>query len=279
MHNDQPHLLIVDDDERIRVLLQKFLVRSGFLVTAARDAAHARDRHGAADVSFGFVACEARLRRQRQSDFERVEAAAKKQAVEDRRLQIKSTKEAEVLSLAGAYNAHAAAVRRHNTAMQRAQAAAAKPHGSSPARRAASPPSAATRGQHHAAAAAATTRSPARGSSAGPSAAHRALVHGRGSPPRRHLFDAASAAGAAAATHVRSPLPSVATGGRAAPRPPPLAARSSPPRTHFATDAAAGDPVASGLRSAKARDWHARHIAAVQLRWAKEQGSSAGRRY
>ncbi len=42
MHSDQPHLLIVDDDERIRVLLQKFLVRSGFLVTAARDAAHAR---------------------------------------------------------------------------------------------------------------------------------------------------------------------------------------------------------------------------------------------
>ncbi|MFK7868677.1 MAG: response regulator [Roseobacter sp.] len=36
------HLLIVDDDERIRVLLQKFLVRHGFLVTAARDAAHAR---------------------------------------------------------------------------------------------------------------------------------------------------------------------------------------------------------------------------------------------
>ena len=42
MYSDQPHLLIVDDDERIRVLLQKFLVRNGFLVTAARDAAHAR---------------------------------------------------------------------------------------------------------------------------------------------------------------------------------------------------------------------------------------------
>lgn len=42
MQADQPHLLIVDDDERIRVLLQKYLVRSGFLVTAARDAAHAR---------------------------------------------------------------------------------------------------------------------------------------------------------------------------------------------------------------------------------------------
>lgn len=36
------HLLIVDDDERIRVLLQKFLIRHGFLVTSARDAAHAR---------------------------------------------------------------------------------------------------------------------------------------------------------------------------------------------------------------------------------------------
>lgn len=36
------HLLIVDDDERIRTLLQKFLVRNGFLVSSARDAAHAR---------------------------------------------------------------------------------------------------------------------------------------------------------------------------------------------------------------------------------------------
>ena len=36
------HLLIVDDDERIRDLLKKFLKRNGFLVTSARDAAHAR---------------------------------------------------------------------------------------------------------------------------------------------------------------------------------------------------------------------------------------------
>lgn len=36
------HLLIVDDDERIRGLLQKFLARNGFWVTSARDAAHAR---------------------------------------------------------------------------------------------------------------------------------------------------------------------------------------------------------------------------------------------
>lgn len=36
------HLLIVDDDERIRGLLQKFLMRSGFMVSVARDAAQAR---------------------------------------------------------------------------------------------------------------------------------------------------------------------------------------------------------------------------------------------
>ena len=42
MMADDAHLLIVDDDERIRGLLQKFLMRSGFLVSTARDAAHAR---------------------------------------------------------------------------------------------------------------------------------------------------------------------------------------------------------------------------------------------
>jgi two-component system phosphate regulon response regulator OmpR len=40
--NPDIHLLIVDDDERIRGLLQKFLVKNGFLVSTARDAAHAR---------------------------------------------------------------------------------------------------------------------------------------------------------------------------------------------------------------------------------------------
>ena len=42
MNADDAHLLIVDDDERIRGLLQKFLYRNGFLVSVARDAAHAR---------------------------------------------------------------------------------------------------------------------------------------------------------------------------------------------------------------------------------------------
>ena len=43
------HLLVVDDDERIRELLRKFLMRHGFLVTAARDAGHARRVLGGLD--------------------------------------------------------------------------------------------------------------------------------------------------------------------------------------------------------------------------------------
>ncbi|MEM8776877.1 MAG: response regulator [Pseudomonadota bacterium] len=42
MNEPAPHLLIVDDDERIRDLLRKFLARHGFLVSAARDADHAK---------------------------------------------------------------------------------------------------------------------------------------------------------------------------------------------------------------------------------------------
>ena len=40
--DDAPHLLIVDDDTRIRELLQKFLTGKGFRVTTASDAAEAR---------------------------------------------------------------------------------------------------------------------------------------------------------------------------------------------------------------------------------------------
>jgi two-component system, OmpR family, phosphate regulon response regulator OmpR len=39
---EPPHLLVVDDDERIRSLLATYLRRNGFLVTTARDAARAR---------------------------------------------------------------------------------------------------------------------------------------------------------------------------------------------------------------------------------------------
>ena len=37
-----PHVLVVDDDTRIRQLLTRYLSRNGFLATAARDAAQAR---------------------------------------------------------------------------------------------------------------------------------------------------------------------------------------------------------------------------------------------
>lgn len=67
------HLLIVDDDERIRALLQKFLVRNGFLVSVARDAAQARripgragvrpDRHGCDDARRGRGDADAELRK------------------------------------------------------------------------------------------------------------------------------------------------------------------------------------------------------------------------
>ncbi|MBS0271796.1 MAG: response regulator transcription factor [Proteobacteria bacterium] len=39
----KPHILLVDDDERLRDLLCKFLVENGFFVSTAREAAHARE--------------------------------------------------------------------------------------------------------------------------------------------------------------------------------------------------------------------------------------------
>ena len=39
---DNPHLLVVDDDERLRSLLQRYLLSSGFRVTAAANAKEAR---------------------------------------------------------------------------------------------------------------------------------------------------------------------------------------------------------------------------------------------
>jgi two-component system, OmpR family, phosphate regulon response regulator OmpR len=41
-HIEDPHLLVVDDDERLRALLQRYLSSNGYRVTAAGDAADAR---------------------------------------------------------------------------------------------------------------------------------------------------------------------------------------------------------------------------------------------
>ena len=51
----QPHVLLVDDDERIRSLLQKYLVRNGYLVTTARDAGHARRLLSGLDFDIGIL--------------------------------------------------------------------------------------------------------------------------------------------------------------------------------------------------------------------------------
>lgn len=40
--DDKPHILVVDDDTRLRTLLRKYLTDNGYLVTVAADAAEAR---------------------------------------------------------------------------------------------------------------------------------------------------------------------------------------------------------------------------------------------
>lgn len=50
---EAPHLLVVDDDARLRALLQRFLAEQGFRVTGAGDAAAAR--HALANMSFDLV--------------------------------------------------------------------------------------------------------------------------------------------------------------------------------------------------------------------------------
>lgn len=44
MTHEAAHILVVDDDERLRRLLQKFLTENGFLVSTASDAADARKK-------------------------------------------------------------------------------------------------------------------------------------------------------------------------------------------------------------------------------------------
>ncbi len=44
MTYDKPHILVVDDDDRLRSLLSKYLSEQGFLVTAAANAAEAREK-------------------------------------------------------------------------------------------------------------------------------------------------------------------------------------------------------------------------------------------
>ena len=53
MLEEDTHILVVDDDQRLRDLLKKFLSDKGFLVTAAEDAAAARAKM--ASVAFDLI--------------------------------------------------------------------------------------------------------------------------------------------------------------------------------------------------------------------------------
>ena len=44
LSDDTPHILVIDDDTRLRELLRKYLSDNGFWVTTAADAAEARRR-------------------------------------------------------------------------------------------------------------------------------------------------------------------------------------------------------------------------------------------
>jgi len=50
---DMPHILVVDDDDRLRTLLAKYLGDNGFMVTAAADAAEARRWMGS--IAFDLI--------------------------------------------------------------------------------------------------------------------------------------------------------------------------------------------------------------------------------
>ncbi|MCI4660558.1 MAG: response regulator transcription factor [Neomegalonema sp.] len=55
MENPDAHILVVDDDARIRVLLKKFLTKQGYRVSEARDAAHARSLLGSLSFDLAVI--------------------------------------------------------------------------------------------------------------------------------------------------------------------------------------------------------------------------------
>ncbi|NDE91468.1 MAG: response regulator [Alphaproteobacteria bacterium] len=55
MLNWQPHILVVDDDKRLRELLRKYLIDHGYLVTTAQDAADAAQKLQAVEVNLAVI--------------------------------------------------------------------------------------------------------------------------------------------------------------------------------------------------------------------------------
>jgi two-component system phosphate regulon response regulator OmpR len=64
---DKPHILVVDDDTRLRELLRNFLSRNGFRVTVASHAAEARERLGVLD--FDLIVLDVMMPGQTGLDF------------------------------------------------------------------------------------------------------------------------------------------------------------------------------------------------------------------
>ena len=59
MANNDTHLLVVDDDQRLRQLLSSFLTSHGFLVTTASDVVEARKK--IADSAFDLIILDVML--------------------------------------------------------------------------------------------------------------------------------------------------------------------------------------------------------------------------
>lgn len=72
--DDAPHLLVVDDDSRIRSLLTRYLAQAGYRVTAAADAAEARQRMAA--LAFDLIVLDVMMPGESGVDFSRSLRAA-----------------------------------------------------------------------------------------------------------------------------------------------------------------------------------------------------------
>ncbi len=69
MEPDQPHILVVDDDTRLRELLRKFLSENGFRVATASDAADARAKLGV--LTFDLIVLDLMMPGESGLDFAR----------------------------------------------------------------------------------------------------------------------------------------------------------------------------------------------------------------
>jgi len=67
MSQPQPHILVVDDDDRLRELLRKFLSENGFMVATAADAADARAK--LASVTFDLLVLDVMMPGESGLDF------------------------------------------------------------------------------------------------------------------------------------------------------------------------------------------------------------------